>query len=855
MKKKEDKSVMSEIDYRSLIENSADIIICVDEQGQYQYVNKVFASTFDQTPEYFIGKTFWDVYDQEQADFRYAAVQKVFQTGKNVSIDVTVPRQDENLYFQSNISPIRDQKQKIVQALIHSINITEKKKFEFALQESEEKFQKIFQSSPSIIVITRVQDNRLIDVNEAFCQTSGYTKQEAFDKTSTDLGLWLNPQDQAAVVESLKQGKKIDEKEFSFRKKNGDIIIGLFSAQLIHVAGEALILSNILDISIRKNAELALAHSHDLMRYIIEHDKNAIAVHDRDLRYIYVSQRYMDDYQLKDQNIIGKHHYDVFPDLPKKWRDVHQKALNGEISSAEDDSYPREDGTVTWTRWECRPWYEADGTIGGIIIYSEVINERKQLEIALANENSLLRTTLISVGDGVISTDNQGRIVLFNRVSEKLTGWSQEEAKGLPIEKVFDILIEHNGEKRENIVYKVLRSGETCELENNTILIARNGAVRSIEDSASPIIKDSGEIIGAVLVFRDSTEKKKKLAEIEYISYHDHLTGLYNRRHFDNEMKKLNSNQANPITLVMADINGLKLTNDAFGHRAGDVVIEKVANILKHECRAEDIISRVGGDEFAILLPETDSEHADILINRINQTIEKERIENITLSVSIGYAVKRNQNDDLDVVYRQAENEMYRRKLSDSSSMRSKTITMIMNTLYDKCGVEMEHSNRVSAICVAIAAELNYDKNDIEQIRIAGLMHDIGKIGLDAAIINRQSQLEQSEWQQIEKHPEIGYRILSSVNEYSGIANDILCHHEKWDGSGYPRGIKGGDIPLNARIITVAEAYADMTSVRSYRKILSEQDAAHELLKCAGSQFDPDIARLFVEKVLQKEWS
>jgi PAS domain S-box-containing protein len=129
-----------------------------------------------------------------------------------------------------------------------------------------------------------------------------------------------------------------------------------------------------------KRAKEALTHAHDLMRYIIEHDRSCIAVHDRDLKYLYVSQRYLDDYGVKEKNVIGKQHYDVFPDLPQKWRDVHQKALAGEISSAEDDPYVREDGTVDRTRWECRPWYEVDGSIGGIIIYTEIITERKRAE-------------------------------------------------------------------------------------------------------------------------------------------------------------------------------------------------------------------------------------------------------------------------------------------------------------------------------------------------------------------------------------------------------------------------------------------------------------------------------------------
>jgi PAS domain S-box-containing protein len=144
------------------------------------------------------------------------------------------------------------------------------------------------------------------------------------------------------------------------------------------------------DITEQKEAEKEILHFHDLMQYIIEHDRSAVAVHDRDLNYIYVSQSYLEQYNVQDTEIIGKNHYEVFPDLPEKWRIVHQKALKGEVSSAEDDVYPKDDGTLIWTRWECRPWYEADGEIGGIVVYTEVINDRKEKELEIQKLNEEL---------------------------------------------------------------------------------------------------------------------------------------------------------------------------------------------------------------------------------------------------------------------------------------------------------------------------------------------------------------------------------------------------------------------------------------------------------------------------------
>ncbi|MBN2820887.1 MAG: PAS domain S-box protein, partial [Bacteroidales bacterium] len=170
--------------------------------------------------------------------------------------------------------------------------------------------------------------------------------------------------------------------------------------------------------------ERALKHSHDLMKYIIEHNRSAVAVHDKNLRYIYVSKRYLDEYKIKDKNILGKHHYDVFPDLPQKWRDVHKKALAGEVSSAEDDPYYKDDGSVEWTRWECRPWYENDNSIGGFIVYTEVVTERKKMELELraskekAEESDRLKTEFLHNMSHEIRTPMNG-IIGFSEMLDK----------------------------------------------------------------------------------------------------------------------------------------------------------------------------------------------------------------------------------------------------------------------------------------------------------------------------------------------------------------------------------------------------------------------------------------------------
>ncbi|MEI8199535.1 MAG: diguanylate cyclase [Eubacteriales bacterium] len=359
---------------------------------------------------------------------------------------------------------------------------------------------------------------------------------------------------------------------------------------------------------------------------------------------------------------------------------------------------------------------------------------------------------------------------------------------------------------------------------------------------------------GLVVVFRDYSDLKQKDKVIKYLSFHDQLTGLYNRRFFQEELARLDKERNFPITLVMADVNGLKLANDAFGYKAGDNLLKKIAGIISRECRADDIIARIGGDEFAIILPKTNPEQASRFTVRINEALAYEKPDKVVLSLAIGFAVKQDSSDNMEEIFRRAEDDMYRQRIADSSSVKARTIVLILNSLYEKNVWEMNHSKRVGVLCEEIASQLHFSKEDSNQMRTAGMLHDIGKIRIDEAILKKPEDLNDTEWREIMQHPEIGYRILSSVNGFAEIAVYILQHQEKWDGTGYPKALKGEDISVQARIIAVAAAYDAMVSERPYGEAFSEERAIQELKKYAGSQFDPYIARTFVEKVLRKQW-
>jgi len=548
-----------------------------------------------------------------------------------------------------------------------------------------------------------------------------------------------------------------------------------------------------------------------------------------------------------DEEIKQMHIFDFRP------KEVRKQAESSFIKAMEQDNnnckLPLQTKSGEHISVETRVWIGNWNNRPVVYCMSKDITEREIAyeKIRSSEEQFRLLVTQMQQGLAVheIICDDNGepinyRFISVNKSYERITGLLGKDIIG---KTVLDVL--PNTEKYWIEKYgKVALTGEPYQFEDYSAELDKYFGVSAY----SPREKQFAVIV------TDITEKKKREAEIEFLSYHDQLTGVYNRRYFEYVVQRLDDEGYLPLTLVMADVNGLKLTNDAFGHRTGDVLLRKIANILKRECRADDIVARIGGDEFVILLPNTNEQAVKSFIKRIHSAIANEKVDNIILSISIGFAIKQNSSDDMNEIFKLAEDDMYRHKLSESSSMRSSTIDLIMNSLYEKNNREMLHSKRVSEFCEAIAIKMNFPKDDVSQIRLAGLMHDIGKIGIDERILNKPQQLNKDEWNEIQRHSEIGYRILSSVNEFSEIADFVLEHHEKWNGSGYPKGIKEEEISLQARIIMVADAYDAMVSGRTYKESLSEEQAVEEIRRCSGTQFDPLISKVFVEDVLGKQW-
>lgn len=539
--------------------------------------------------------------------------------------------------------------------------------------------------------------------------------------------------------------------------------------------------------------------------------------------------------KIKKQDLIGKSIKEIFPGVIKFGLiDILKRVYK--TGSAE--YYPvflYEDNRISGWREN----YVFRIPSGEIVAIYEDLTKQKQVEEELKLIRQRYLDMFESSLDGIYQSTIEGRYIDVNNALVEMLGYdSKEELISIDIPTQLYVFKEDrpNCNKRNRIF--------------ETRLKKKDGKVIDVEISSRVIYKNNEPAFYEGIV-RDITERKKIEEQLKFLSFHDKLTGLYNRAYFEEELKRLDTKRQLPLSFIIADVNGLKLTNDVFGHKEGDNLLCNCAEIFEKCFRREDIIARWGGDEFVMLLPKTTEKETLIIKNRIIKECLKTAGQKIPVSISMGSSTKNEPYKDINMVIIEAEELMYQNKLIENKSTSASIITSLKRVLSEK-GIETsEHINRVNFFSIEIGKSLGLPENKFAELSLLAALHDIGKVAIPEAILLKQGKLSESEWKLIKTHPQTGYNIIRYSPNMAHIAEAILAHHECWDGSGYPCGLKGENIPITSRILYVADAYEVMTNEKTYKNKMSTAQAIEELKICAGKQFDPQIVKNFLE-ILQK---
>jgi len=605
-----------------------------------------------------------------------------------------------------------------------------------------------------------------------------------------------------------------------------------------------------------KSIGSSLASSEKLFKRVLSQAPIGISIVEDYSKVLLINQKFaeilgrpLDEFATYDWKLVT-HPDDLNADL-----DQFEKFKTGKMDTySMEKRYIRPDNSIIWVNMLITRLSINDEDSNHHLCIVQDIQERRVAAEAL-EESERSKTVLLSNLPGMAyrcDFDKEWTMHFLSDGCLELTGYKPESLLYNHDLSYNDLIVADYRNILWNEWEKVLAFKKPFRYEYE--IITAKGERKWVLELGQGVFSGDGAIEALEGIVVDINEQKTKEAHIKYVNDHDYMTGLYNRKYFEEYKERLDQEGLIPISVLVGDINGVRLINDAFGLAEGDRLIIEVAKIMQSCCREGDLIARTGGDEFTILMPYSDQDKATEMMEKIKVVCEKISLETFGtgqyINLSVGYATKSSKEDNLTIVQKEAENYMNKRKLLERNSYHNAILSSIMATMFENSHETEEHAQRLALLCKMIGEKLQFTPKDMDELQLFSMLHDLGKIGIEDGILNKPGALTAEEWAVMKTHPEIGYRIAMSSPELVTIAEYILTHHERWDGKGYPQGLKGEEIPLLSRVLAVSDSYDAMTQNRVYRTAISKEAAIEEITKNAGTQFDPEIVTVFIEQVI-----
>ncbi len=475
----------------------------------------------------------------------------------------------------------------------------------------------------------------------------------------------------------------------------------------------------------------------------------------------------------------------------------------------------------------------------------------RQTQESLKASEDKYYTLFNQMTTGVYLHDLKGRIKDVNPEACRQLGYKRRELLTMTI---FDLLAKK--EPSINLPHQEIlerwnswQPGERYSFEAEHQ--HKNGTVVPVLVSTGLTYQEGEKMLLATV--QDITDRKQYEAELTRLSLHDQLTGLYNRHYFYSELERLEDSREYPIAIISADVDSLKLVNDTLGHLEGDWYLVTAAKLIKEVVRKSDLLARVGGDEFSVILPRTNQHTGEKLIARMRNNIKKHNLavtkDGLPLSISLGLAVSLTSAQSLEETYRLADSFMYKEKLKNCTESREMIVKAIFDRKLELDDHLKDYDQEIESLCKKLGQLANLSPREVEDMLLMAKARNVGMITVPKNIINKPGKLTEDEMEIVRQHVERGYQIALASNELRSVAKLILHHHENWDGSGYPAGLKGNAIPVACRILAIVAAYKALLTEKPYRGAASHQEALEELKKMAGVFYDPVLTEKFIAVV------